>query len=125
MSENHAKTPHIFKRGQHVQKTCSGGLYIIYMYIKVCSSFSFVISEILNRYMICPGLIRESSEYYRRHSQVLRVMYSMSIVPHSDHIPPPPPPQVVYHATGGYSRPYGTYVDITRHFSAYNSNKMV
>ena len=71
MSPNHAKTPHVFnnrKEGSTCSKTCSDGLYILYIYmnIKVCSYFNLLISEILDRYMIFPGLIRESLEYSRR-----------------------------------------------------------
>ena len=36
---------------------------------------------------------------------------------------PNTPPQVVYHAPGGYNRPYGTYGDLTGQFPASNSKK--
>ena len=38
----------------------------IYIYIRVYSYFNFVISKILDRYMIFLGFIRESSEYFMR-----------------------------------------------------------
>ena len=36
----------------------------------------------------------------------------------------PPLPQVVYHALGGYSRPYFTYGDLNGHLTASNTKKM-
>ena len=70
MSPNHAKMHHIFNNPKE-GSTCSKNMfwwfiYLIYMYIKVCSYFYFVIFEILDRYMIFPGLIRESSECSRK-----------------------------------------------------------
>ena len=59
MSPYHANTPIILttvKRGEHVQNMFRWFIYLMYMYIRVCSYLDFVISKILDQYMICPGL---------------------------------------------------------------------
>ena len=70
MSPNLAQMPNIFNNRKEGW-TCSTNMfwwyiYLIYMHIRVCSYISFVISKILDRYMICPGFLRETSEYFRK-----------------------------------------------------------
>ena len=77
-------------RGQHVPKYVMMVIYLIYIYINICSYFDFVIYGFWDRYMICSGFLTGRSKYSRRISYALRVMYRVDIWPNSDQPPPPP-----------------------------------
>ena len=114
------KFPMTGKRGEHVQKTCSDGISILYTCIL---GYVHTFLSIFLRIWTGIWFLQGSWEKVQSSSWDFPKSWEFCTGWRFDHIVIKHPPQVVYHGPGGYSRPYGTYGDLTRQFPASNSKK--